>query len=644
MAGDEENGAERAANEILRALWNAEPPPELPDDPFTKQMVGVGFTLPHDPPARYFYKDRRPQAVLGTLERSERLDRKTGQRVPVLGADGKQREDFSPIASPFAVTHALRYYGEAHREGLRIAVSPGYRPKSGIATIYVDISRGDLVDQKTWMRLLLDAGLRPFDKRMIAQIVELANPRAEILILPAAGWFTVPDGDGGRPVFACPDGEIIGKPGHGIVAELDRGSIMDPAVAKGGSLSKWKQAAAAPFECEDAPHFALGVMAGFAGPVLALAGLPSAGVVFTGTTSRGKSTAQSLAVSAWSAPDMGRPGLLQSALSTANALEALLSRGNGTVLALDELALMRGEDQGRLIFEIYSGTGKQRMRAEGGLREVASWRTFALLSNERKLADSVREAGGKWTPGAELRLLDVDVSTISPDLPAALFVALDGIRANYGHAGPAFVEALFKHKLPEKPGDLRDLIKSKARELARSMPDNQAKAERAALGLACVWVAGDLAKRFGLLPAFAEPELAVRWAWQRFADEADVLTGSAEDRAISALGLWIIQRWNVTVKNRDATSAGVREAEAWYDDDAVYIPVETLAAAAGGMLPQKALATILNDRDLFAKRGRDHLSIMFGGRDSRIRVYALRRQAFAPVRDDSPENAPYTGR
>ena len=89
---------------------------------------------------------------------------------------------------------------------------------------------------------------------------------------------------------------------------------------------------------------------------------------------------------------MGRPGLLQSALSTANAVEMLLSRGNGTVLALDELALMRGEDQGRLIFEIYSGTGKQRMRAEGGLREVASWRTFALLSNEKKLSDSVREA------------------------------------------------------------------------------------------------------------------------------------------------------------------------------------------------------------------------------------------------------------
>ena len=74
---------------------------------------------------------------------------------------------------------------------------------------------------------------------------------------------------------------------------------------------------------------------------------------------------------------MGRPGLLQSALSTANAVEMLLSRGNGTVLALDELALMRGEIIDRHVkvpadghLDRLDGHGGGRHRREDALGHV----------------------------------------------------------------------------------------------------------------------------------------------------------------------------------------------------------------------------------------------------------------------------------
>ena len=98
-------------------------------------------------------------------------------------------------------------------------------------------------------------------------------------------------------------------------------------------------------------------------------GARTCGVNLSGLSSGGKSTAQRLAASAWSTPDIRRPGLCQSARATGNAVEALASRASGTVLVLDELAHISGEDAARMIYTIAGGSGKRRMTADATLRD-----------------------------------------------------------------------------------------------------------------------------------------------------------------------------------------------------------------------------------------------------------------------------------
>jgi hypothetical protein len=79
--------------------------------------------------------------------------------------------------------------------------------------------------------------------------------------------------------------------------------------------------------------------------------------------------------------------------------------------------------------------------------------------------------------------------------------------------------------------------------------------------------------------------------------------------AISNLRTWIAERWDVTVKSTDAAwddtqgkRVNNREALAWYDVEAVYIPTKRLHEAAGKVLTEREIAQALDQRGLLARR------------------------------------------
>ena len=89
-------------------------------------------------------------------------------------------------------------------------------------------------------------------------------------------------------------------------------------------------------------------------------------------------------------------------------------------------------------------------------------------------------------------------------------------------------------------------------------------------------VAGELARATGILPATAAVSEAVDWAWDRFTLSSDAVALDPAEQAITQLQLWLLERWDVTVKNVDTlTSASTggdgrphqnnRETVAWYD-------------------------------------------------------------------------------
>ena len=111
------------------------------------------------------------------------------------------------------------------------------------------------------------------------------------------------------------------------------------------------------------------------------------------------------------------------------------------------------------------------------------------------------------------------------------------------------------------------------------------------------------------------------------------------EQATSQLQLWLLERWDVTVKNVEAidpSNVGEgrwhlndRETVAWYDENAVFLPTTRMAEACGGALKPEALARVLNDRGLLTRRtDAKRLAVRYVPKLGKGSWYALCRTAF----------------
>ena len=315
----------------------------------------------------------------------------------------------------------------------------------------------------------------------------------EITVVSRPGWHLLAGLE--HPVFVAPTGEIVGAT-KGSAIELSAGVRLDGR-AMAGTLQGWQQAVAAAIGAANCPHFILGLLSGFVGPIQGLAGFDSCGINLSGLSSSGKTLSQQLAVSVWSSTGLGS-GLLQSLRTTENAVESIAQSASGTVLALDEVAHIDGRTLGRMVYSIAGGQGKARLSSEAVLRQRYSWTTFILLSGECSLEEKVREDDGQWMAGMAVRILDVDVTSVNRAVPQDALATIDGILNHHGHAGPAFVRHLVEHGYHARPDELRQTILNAARLIAGKDADSMRV--RAAVVFALLLVAGGLAKEFGLLP------------------------------------------------------------------------------------------------------------------------------------------------
>jgi hypothetical protein len=227
-----------------------------------------------------------------------------------------------------------------------------------------------------------------------------------------------------------------------------------------------------------------------------------------------------------------------------------------------------------------------------------------------------------------VRIVDIDVTGVNRQVDAATLRAINAIEHHFGHAGVAFVGKLIEHGLHRQARELRDRVLKVAAMLAGV--DVDSATIRAAIPLALLWVAGELAKSFRLVPDTTPVKDAVCWAWDRFRRSSDAAALDPEAQVIARLSTWIAQRWDVTIKNVEADS-GVnnRETVAWYDHTAIYIPKQTLREAAGSSLRESEVASILSRRGFIAKRTEaDRLYVRHVPKVGKIEAYALSRSQF----------------
>ena len=498
----------------------------------------------------------------------------------------------------------------------------------------IDIDRGMLAKMAAAeiRTMLFGAGLRTEDDGdlLAVQVLKAADPESEIAVVRRAGWQEFSGWL--SPAFVLPSGAVLGAP-FGDAVELAATARMPPAVAEAGSLEGWQAAVTAATSVQGCEHWTLGTIAAFAGPLVALTGLDTCGINLSGLSSSGKSTAQRLAASAWSTPDIRKPGLFQSARATDNAVEALAQRASGTVLVLDELAHVTGKAAAKIIYTIAGGVGKRRMTADASVRDGYSWSTFAVLSGECSLEEKIRADGGEWLAGMAVRIVDVDVTGVNRQVGPETLGAINEIDHHYGHAGPAFIRALIASGLHLQGAALRDRVLKAARTIAGGETKGGEKDSaliRAAIPLALLMIAGEMAKGFGVIPASVPVQEAVRWAWRRFTQSSDAAALDPETQAISSLRTWIAERWDVTIKYAHADDGiSNREAVAWYDGTAVYLPKGRIREAAGSTLKEAQIGALLNGRGLLAaKPEKDRFTVNWVPKVGRVTSYALCREEF----------------
>lgn len=354
-----------------------------------------------------------------------------------------------------------------------------------------------------------------------------------------------------------------------------------------GDLDTWRASLAA--LATGNPLLMLAICAGLAGPLLEPLNIDGGGLHFFGDSSCGKTTALIAGASVW-----GGRSFRRTWRGTANGLEGAGAMHTDTLLALDEL----GEIDPRALYEaayaLANGMGKTRANRHGESRRVARWRVFLLSTGEVTIAGRLAAGGIEAKAGQSLRLLDVPVAGTYGlfddlrgfDTGARLSDAIrDAAAKHYGHAGPAFVEALVKAR---REG--LDLAEALDATLAKfEAPDGQER--RAARLFAVCALAGELATYYQVTPwADGEPTAAAVQAFRRWREHrgtggqnaehvailravADFLDRHADSRFsdIEASGtVQVRERAGYWKQDGDArlylfTSAGLREAAKGFD-------------------------------------------------------------------------------
>jgi putative DNA primase/helicase len=326
-------------------------------------------------------------------------------------------------------------------------------------------------------------------REKLAQYIQSRRVQTFARLVERAGWH----------------GRLYILPGRAFGATDERVLLSPEATAEHpfkqrGSLDKWR--ATIGRMCEGNTRLAFAVSAAFAGPLLRLAGLQSGGLHFVGPSSRGKSTMLVAAGSVLGSPEMKRQWR-----STDSSVEYLAQLHSDSLLILDELKQCDPKIVGEAVYMLGNGTGRNRAKAQGGLRPTPAWAVLFLSSGELTLEAHMAQARMQPMEGQRVRMPAIPAepegftgtvfeTNHEHEGGAALSKYIEQQAAlNYGHAGLAFLEYVtrdfdaVRERLREGMGAFR---------LAHLKEWADGQVGRIADRFALVAVAGELATEYGL--------------------------------------------------------------------------------------------------------------------------------------------------
>lgn len=315
------------------------------------------------------------------------------------------------------------------------------------------------------------------------------------------------------------------------------GFCVRPGLHTHGALKEWKNL------IRDnvygwAQVFALS--ASFASMLLVPAGMDVGMFHFHGVSTTGKTLLLMLGASIHgdgSEPGSGGGVNIIRWNTTPNAMERLLADYSGLVACVDELGASNHKQLSSLLYNITSGTAKERMTRSLTTGEPFKWRMLILSSGEMSISEKLAEQKTSLQGGQEHRAISIELLPEDAQKPgeavsetrARADTLKTGLGEVYGHAGPEFIGALLSE--PKEDGNLRTYaefsswITQQTDECCNALEDalknegnDITRVQRRGLRrFALVWLAGEMALGYGLLPfendAVAESVMSAARRW-----------------------------------------------------------------------------------------------------------------------------------
>jgi hypothetical protein len=217
-------------------------------------------------------------------------------------------------------------------------------------------------------------------------------------------------------------------------------------LGKDGTYEKW-QAAANKLNTEGLEICAFGLLCGFGSPLMRYTHINGVNVCFTGESGNGKSGSLFAALSLWGEPKQLSLAGQAKTSATQNALTQWMLGLKNIMMGLDEASNRPPEEVSDLIYKVSEGKGKLRMQASvNAVRDIEFMSSLInLMASNHSLTSKLQSI--KNNPDGELaRLVEFDFAKPKPflDDPTLAPFIFEGVRVNYGHAGPAYIKKVFE--------------------------------------------------------------------------------------------------------------------------------------------------------------------------------------------------------
>lgn len=275
---------------------------------------------------------------------------------------------------------------------------------------------------------------------------------------------------------------------HRIEVKYDEQVPALAAHAPRGTFEGWQRTVK---RLEPYPVAQMALYAGLAAPLLNPLKLDSFTIDFSGRSTRGKTISAMVGLGLWADPSEKGDGLF-SWKTTMLAAEKRFNLVRGLPVVVDETRVVKFPDLvDQVLYQVPKNHGVAR---GGGWPSGLQWRTIVISTGEQSALSFTTHQGAA---ARVLALQSAPFGTDGPDSASAAKDVRDGCEANFGVAGPVFVERL-RQRLAEANGLSRLVARHKA--LTEAFRGETDMSGRRSPMVACLALAAELAHSWGMVP------------------------------------------------------------------------------------------------------------------------------------------------